>query len=201
VAVEPDAARRQWKAERRLRGPPDVTARLRSDDWGMKVSPARSRSDRSPSDFELSPVLDRERGTIVDAALEAIRHSRSHYEGAAPDETQRRIEALYDELSRAVLDRDLAGITHYARHLAADRFRSGYDLCEVQGAFNALEEATWSALCERLQPDELALSLGLVSTVLGAAKDELAREYVSLASQTHVQSLDLCALFSGGAGA
>jgi hypothetical protein len=37
--------------------------------------------------------------------------------------------------------------------------------------------------------------------VLGTAKAELAREYVSLASRTHVQSLDLRALFSGGAGA
>jgi hypothetical protein len=146
-------------------------------------------------------VLDRERGSIVAAAFEAIRHSRTHYETAAPDETQRRLEALYDELTRAVSSRDLTGITHHARHLAAERFRSGYDLSEVQGAFNALEEATWSILCARLQPDELVLSLGLVSTVLGAAKDALAREYVSLASQTHVQSLDLRALFSGDAGA
>jgi hypothetical protein len=40
-----------------------------------------------------------------------------------------------------------------------------------------------------------------VSTVLGAANDGLAREYVSLASRTHVQSLDLRALFSGHAAA
>lgn len=146
-------------------------------------------------------MLDRERSAIVAAAFEAIRHSRTHYETAASDETQRRLEALYDELLRAVSSRDLASIAHYARHVAAERFRSGYDLSEVQGAFNALEEAIWSTLCARLQPDELALSLGLVSTVLGAAKDELAREYVSLASQRHVQSLDLRALFSGDAGA
>ena len=33
-------------------------------------------------------------------------------------------------------------------------------------------------------PGELAEALGLVGTVLGAAKDALARAYVSLASQT-----------------
>jgi hypothetical protein len=153
------------------------------------------------TDVELWFVLDRERNTIIAAALESVRHSRTHYETAAPQETQRRLEALYDELTLAVSSRDLASITHYARHLAAERFRSGYDLSEVQGAFNALEEATWSTLCARVRPDQLALSLGLVSTVLGAAKDALAREYVSLASRTHVQSLDLRALFSGQAGA
>ena len=89
----------------------------------------------------------------------------------------------------------------YARQLAAERFESGYDLSDVQGAFNALEEAAWSGLCARLQPEQLALSLGLVSTVLGAAKDAFAREYVSLASRTHAPSLDVRALFTGDAGA
>jgi hypothetical protein len=146
-------------------------------------------------------LLDRERSTIVTAAFESIRHSRTRYDTVGRDETRRRLDALYDELSAAVSSRDLTDIVHFARHLAAERFRSGFDLSEVQSAFNALEEATWSTLCARLQPDQLALSLGLVSTVLGAAKDALAREYVSLASRTHVPSLDMRALFSGDAGA
>lgn len=153
------------------------------------------------TDTELSLVLDRERGSIITAAHESIRHSRTHYETAGAAETRRRLEALYDQLSRAISSRDLAGIVSFARNLAAERFEAGYDLSEVQSAFNALEEATWSNLCARLEPDQLALALGLVSTVLGAAKDALAREYVSLASRTHVRSLDLRALFSGDAGA
>ncbi len=146
-------------------------------------------------------VLEQERVPIVDAACESLRHSRTHYEAAGQEETRRRIELLYDELLEALSSRDLEGVLDYARKLAAERFESGYDLTEVQGAFNALEEATWTALCARLRPKELALSLGLVSTVLGAAKDALGREYVSLASQTHAPSLDLRALFTGDAGA
>jgi urease accessory protein UreF len=165
----------------------------------MKTAP--TGTDHVPADFGLSFVLDRERSSIVTAALESIRHQRTHYEAAGPDETRRRLDALYDELCGAVSSRDLASISEFARHLAAERFRSGYDLSEVQSAIDALEEATWSAICTRLQPDQHALSLGLVSTVLGTAKAELAREYVSLASETHVQSLDLRALFSGNAGA
>jgi hypothetical protein len=161
----------------------------------------RSRADPSPSSLELSLLLDRERGSITAAAFESIRQSRTHYSAAGWNETQRRLDVLYDELCAAVSSRDLGGITRFAGDLAAERFRSGYDLSEVQMAFNALEEAAWSVLCARLAPDELALSLGLVSTVLGAAKDALSREYVSLASRTHVTSLDMRALFAGDAGA
>jgi RsbT co-antagonist protein rsbRD N-terminal domain len=145
-------------------------------------------------------VLEQERAPIVDAACESLRQSRTHYESAGQEETRRRVEVLYDELLGALSSRDLGNVLDYARKLAAERFESGYDLSEVQGAFNALEEATWTVLCARLQPTELAFSLGLVSTVLGAAKDALGREYVSLASQTHAPSLDLRALFTGDAG-
>jgi hypothetical protein len=41
----------------------------------------------------------------------------------------------------------------------------------------------------------LAEAAGLLTTVLGAGKDALARTYVSLASEQHVPSLDLGALF------
>jgi hypothetical protein len=154
-----------------------------------------------PGSTELLQVLEQDRAPIVGAAAESIRHSHTRYVSAGPDETRRRLEALYAELLEALSSRDLGGVMDYARRLAAERFESGYDLSEVQGAFNALEESAWTVLCVRLQPQQLAVSLGLVSTILGAAKDALGREYVSLASQTHVPSLDMRALFTGGAGA
>jgi hypothetical protein len=67
----------------------------------------------------------------------------------------------------------------------------------VQSAFNSLEEVVWARMLAELPPAELAEALGLVSTVLGAGKDALARRYVSLAARTHAPSLDLSALFTG----
>jgi hypothetical protein len=163
----------------------------------MSRSAIRHETEETLGGAGLLVVLQRERTSIVATACDSIRHRRTRYESAGPDETRRRVEALYDEVLEAVGSRDLAGIVDYARRLAAERFQSGYDLSEVQVAFNALEEATWSTLCAELPPERLALSLGLVGTILGAAKDALAREYVSLASQTHVPSLDLRALFTG----
>ena len=142
-------------------------------------------------------TLVQERASIVGLASQSIRHGDSRYVAAGPTEIHRRIESLYDQMTGAISARDLRDILGYAEDLARERFESGYDLAELQAAFNALEEATWSTLCARLEPQSLGMSLGLVSTVLGAAKDALSREYASLASRSHVRSLDLSALFTG----
>jgi hypothetical protein len=84
--------------------------------------------------------------------------------------------------------------------VAQKRFNAGYDLSELQTAFNAVEEATWSRVFAELQPAQFAEALGLVSTILGAAKDALARKYVSLATNIQAPSLDLQALFAGTEG-
>lgn len=155
----------------------------------------------SPSGDQLIEILDRERPEVVWSACQSVRHSRTRYDTVVPDDVTRRIERLYDELHVAAATRDLRGIVGYARALAAERFAAGYDLSEVQIAVNAVEEAVWAVLTEHLEPQLLAAPLVLVSTVFGAAKDALALEYVSLASQSHVPSLDLPALLTGGAGA
>ena len=70
----------------------------------------------------------------------------------------------------------------------------------MQTAFNALEEATWARMLAALEASQLAEALGLVTTVLGAGKDALARRYVSLAARAHAPSLDLRRLFAGTEG-
>jgi hypothetical protein len=145
--------------------------------------------------------LTREREAIVEAASVALGRSHArHYDLAGSEDVHVRLEALFDRLLDAVGRRDLADVLAYARHLAEERFNAGYDLSEVQTAFNALEEATWSRAFARLDAAQLAGALGLVSTVLGAAKDALAREYVSLATHAHSPSLDVRALFAGAGG-
>jgi hypothetical protein len=147
-------------------------------------------------------LLGRERAAIVSDAEAALARAHSrHYESAGEDAVRQRLEALYDHLVEAVGERDLGPMLAYAERIAEERFNAGYDLAEVQTAFNALEEATWSRVFAELEPSQLAESLGLVSTVLGAAKDALGRRYVSLATNAHAPSLDLQALFAGTEGA
>jgi hypothetical protein len=142
--------------------------------------------------------FEQERETIIRAAEAALARAHArHYEAAGEAEVHRRLELLVDRLLRSLGERDLGPMIAYAQELAEERFNAGYDLVEVQAAFNALEEATWQRVLAKLEPTEFADALGLVSTILGAGKDALARRYVSLAGHSHAPSLDLRALFAG----
>lgn len=134
---------------------------------------------------------------LSDAASGAANAPR--YAAAGAIETAQRLDALFDELVTAVDGHDLTSIVAYAHSLARARHSGGYDLSEVQVAINALEESVWRRVFADAPPELVGSALREVSTVLGAAKDALAREYVVLASSTHTPSLDVGALFTGAA--
>lgn len=121
----------------------------------------------------------------------------THYESEGGRLTRQRLADLFALVVAAIRTRDLAAVVAYSQSVAVERFNAGFGVAEVQTAFNTLETAMWRHVVSTSAPDELAESIGLLSTVLGAGKDALAREYVSLASQRHVPSLDLSALFRG----
>lgn len=151
--------------------------------------------------MDTAGFLTRERETIVREAEDALaRLHERHYEAAGPAESKQRLDLLFDELIDAVSARDVSSVVAYARTVAQERFEAGFDFSEVQAAFNTLESATWRRILADLEGDELAEALGLVSTVFGAAKDALGRQYVSLATRTHAPSLNLRALFAGTDG-
>ena len=163
-------------------------------DRGTKLTPLAPAT--ATIDF-----LTREGPGIVDAAESTLgRMHAHHYEGAGALEVRRRLDTLFDRLVESLTTQDLGPILTRAREIAHERFSSGYDLVEVQTAFSALEAAIWTRVFAALKPDQFAQTLGLVSTILGAGKDALAREYVSLATNAHAPSLDLRALFAGTAG-
>jgi len=134
---------------------------------------------------------------LLDASDALGRAHLAHYEAAGPDESRRRLEDLYGLVVACITDRTLAPMCQYSEDVATDRFASGFDISEVQTAFNVLEEAVWRVVIARLPTDDLAQATALVGTVLGAGKDTLARTWVSLAAKRHVSSLDVTALFEG----
>jgi hypothetical protein len=142
--------------------------------------------------------LTREREQIIDSATRALGNKGAHhYVEAGTTEIEQRLETLFDRLLESLVAKDLGPILTHAREIARARFNSGYDLIEVQAAFNALEATVWTRVFTVLEPGQFAQTLGLVSTILGAGKDALAREYVYLATDAHAPSLDLRALFAG----
>ena len=118
--------------------------------------------------MDLHSALVSAKKDLVDTAFTALqRLELEHYNQAGSDVTHQRLDDLYDLMVTAIRDRDLTDVVSYADVVANQ------------------------------PPEELATTIGLVSTVFGCAKDELARRYVSLAAQRHVTSLDLSALFRG----
>lgn len=151
--------------------------------------------------MELTELLTTERARIVDEALAALDRSHApHYEATSAAVKRDRLATLYDLTARAVAERNLTPLLRHAETVARERFAAGFDLTEIQTAFNVLEERIWSALVAGLPQERLAEAFGLVGTALGAGKDRLAATYVSSVSRGGVRSLDLSALFRGTAG-
>ena len=148
--------------------------------------------------MDLNGLLERDRAEVLEHAYVALVESRAaHYEAAGEPLTRQRLADLYDLVATAIRDRDLSQVAAYSESLARERFNAGYDISEVQTAFNSLEREMWHRLAADVEPEHLAEAIGLLSTVLGAGKDVLAKTYVSLAVKRHVPSLDLSSLFSG----
>lgn len=148
--------------------------------------------------MELVQLLEVYKDDILAEATRGL--ARAHlerYRSEDMQENERRLQRLYALIVKSIENRELGAIMDYARRLAQERFAAGYDLHEVQVAFNVLEEAIWRRVVREVAPSELAEALGLVSTVHGVAKDVLATTYVSLASKTKAPSLNLLALFEG----
>ena len=146
-------------------------------------------------------VLSDAKTQVLDEAAERLARSHlGHYDATSPEEQRRRLEALFDVVVESLRRRMLGPVIEYAEPIANDRFDGGFGIGEVQTAFNVMEESIWRQVTVTVSAPELAEALGLLSTVLGAGKDALARTWVSLASEQHVPSLDLRALFRGTGG-
>jgi hypothetical protein len=148
--------------------------------------------------MDLVQVLGEAQDEVLREATAALERSHLvHYEESGPEESSRRLHGLYTLVVECIRERRLGPMTDYASELASERRRAGFDIAEVQTAFNVLEEAMWRVVIAGLPPVDLPEATGLISTVLGAGKDTLARTWVSLASSHQVHSLDLTALFGG----
>lgn len=149
--------------------------------------------------MDLNEMLANDAEVMVTEAIESLRKGSLHSYEKSDDETNReRLAALYDLMRSCISSQNLVPMVEYARQIARERCSDGFNLQEVQTAFNVLEEVVWRRVAEKLPPSEYARSFGLVSTVLGAGKEALAVEYVSLAGEHHVHSIDFGALFRYG---
>ncbi len=148
--------------------------------------------------MELVVALDEAHEAILEDALDGLRRAHlAHYEMAGVGRSRERLEDLFLLVRECLSLETLVPISRYAEAVAAERFRAGFDIGEVQTAFNVLEEAIWHVVLFRLPAEDIAAASALVGATLGAGRDALARAWVALASRHHVPAVDVTALFDG----
>ncbi len=146
----------------------------------------------------LTQWLEASKDIVIGDAEQILKRCHlKHYEYPDSDVNRVRLSILFSLVMKCLRCRRVEPIQAYAQALAGERFRQGCNIGEVQTAMNALEEAIWKQILRQSESTDLAYSLGLVTTVLGTAKDVLARTYVSLASDMAAPTMNLRAVFDG----
>lgn len=138
---------------------------------------------------------------IVDEAYAELHPSiHPNYHALGEAFTRRYLGELFDQVLHGLVNREAVHLVQHAEEIAEERFHAGFDLAEVQAAFNAIEQAMWRRVVQLETSSELLVSVGMLSSILGAGKDALARVYVHLASHRHAPHVNVEALYGGTEG-
>ena len=134
--------------------------------------------------METSAVLASAGDRVVDEAAAALeRHLQANDHASSPDERRRYLRDLFELVVQCAHEGHAGPIIASSEQIAADRFVAGFDISEIQGTFNALEEVLCSHIASTFSGDQRIEALRLVNSILGAGKDTLARTYVAQASR------------------
>jgi hypothetical protein len=148
-------------------------------------------------DVVLSGVADQ----IVDEAYGELHPSvHPHYDALGEAGTRKALSDLFTLAVQGVQAREAVHMVQHAERIAEERFLAGFDLSEVQASFNALEQAMWRRVIAVEDGSEILASVSVLSSILGAGKDALARVYVHLAAHRHAPHVDVQALYHGTEG-
>jgi hypothetical protein len=149
----------------------------------------------------LIQALEAHAQEIVDEAVELLAHRLNPpYQPVAPEVLKERLGKTMTTVITALKERTPLPVIEHGKRVAQARFHAGYQLEEIQTAFNALEETLWNFMVKEADAAHLAQDLAMVGSVIGAIKDELGRSYVALATQYHAPSINTSKLFAGPQG-
>jgi len=158
-----------------------------------------SRNLNSDCNTTLSNILNTKSKEIIEEANEALaRAPLKHYKASSAKKNRERLTNLLSLTSEGIKSKNLVPMIEYAQQIAKERYKDNFDLQEIQIVFNILEEIVWKHITDEMKSLDYPEAFGLASTVLGAGKEAMAVEYVSLVSnRKDIKSLDLSELFKG----
>jgi hypothetical protein len=148
--------------------------------------------------MELHLFLESRADLIVNRAVDVMsERSLPSYMRLGREDAFRKLRQLFDVVVEGARTRHLDSVVEHAERIGNERYESGFEFVEVQSAMNLLEESIWTSMLSDYPPGEVGSALGIIATLLGAAKDRLACTYLTRATSTHVGSLDMQSLFKG----
>ena len=87
--------------------------------------------------MDLDAILMKAEPGVLDEAYSALhRRHVTHYELAGEAFTRQALADLFGLVVTTIRTRDLAAMSTYSDEIAVERFNDGYDISEVQMAFN-----------------------------------------------------------------
>ena len=126
----------------------------------------------------LHEILRQKKLEMSDNVVCLLRNSgTAYYQRMELDVLQKRAEQLVDSFVESVRTRP-AVFMGYLEHVAEERIVEGVFLRDIQTALQILEEKAWQIVVEDILPDDQVQYLGRITTIVGAAKDQIARIYL-----------------------
>ena len=132
--------------------------------------------------MDASAVLASAEAQVIDEAVAALAQRDQTCPSSRPDARRRDVRQLFRLVLRCVRAGRAEAVIRPSEQIAAHGYAAGIDLSEGQGAFNVLAEVLWRHLAGELAGEQLVQALGLLSAIVGAGKDAMARTYLALAT-------------------
>ena len=122
-------------------------------------------------------LTENEQGIIEKAAVNLGNYRLKNYEMAKLSEIEWWMGALFSALRESIKQKSMDPFLRYSENLGKLRAEKGFDLKEVQIAYNLLEEHTWEVVLERGDPKTRVQDLTQISEIVAAGKDKLTKWY------------------------
>jgi len=150
---------------------------------------------------DASVVLASAEDRVIDEAVTVLaQRDQALHHPAGPDGRRREVRQLFRLVLRCVRAGRAGPIGKPCEQIAAHCYAAGIDLSEEQEAFNVLAEVLWPHLAGALAGEQLVEALGLLSAIVGAGKDAMARTYVALATGDRDRQGEQSATTGAGSG-
>jgi methylmalonyl-CoA decarboxylase len=140
---------------------------------------------------DASAVLLSAEDRVIDEAVAALaQRGQAHQQSPGPDGRRRDVRQLFRLVLRCLHAERAKPIIRPSEQIATHCYAAGIDLAEIQEAFDVLAEVIWRQLAGALADGQLIQALGLLSAIVGAGKDAMARTYVALATRDRNEQHD-----------